>query len=866
MSGFYITLKSFIYEEFKDKFGDDTTSYVVKTKANYIQHFLKKTDLLSDDLLFDINLKETGHRLNERGTILSKYYDANNVPSDEVLLKDLNYFLDLLKYVINNYKDETEISVDEWVEVLNNRDVIDLIMYKILLSVYESDNHAATTVQIREKSNTYGFPYKALYNSEIVSNARRVVNYLNKKQYFDFEGKRKFWLRFFYGKYISSGFEYTMREELVKAFDIITNKTEKEVLGGTVMGYEERTILGDEKIGLTFYDYLLSQGYLFDKETIENYLLSLKVKPFAILTGNSGTGKTKLSQLFANYISSDIPISEFNRLSKNTENFVKVKVTTRESSWSIWQKINGKNREQNPGWTISNEFFYDYLPIDQFSGECEIEVDGIEGHAFISPVIQLYYDKNSSKLKKEFEKLCNLEKEIIKKDKENKTTHEVQLVDLELNVNSLKSMVNDDFKGFKGDFVFKKTVTSTSIKPGEFIIPYTVFEYLPFNKNQFDCKIISCGKFSNANIHIKFKLRKFSQNIKEYLERKGLKSEVEVKIKNIDTDLNKFNPDWSSAKKYSSEQILQLNDKDIKLIDFNSQNYKIIPVGANWTENRHIVGYYNVITNNYQSTPAYDLIKQAQRSDEPHFLILDEMNLSHVERYFADFLSAIESGENIPLYGENELEIPSNLFIIGTVNVDETTYMFSPKVLDRANVLEFETYSSMDYMLGKFSKNAPSGNIEYLENPLLGNEIREYGIDELHDLFSEVYVENNLLWDVLSDEITTFQSILKTSGFDFGFRVINEILRFMAVAWEYEGKPTDFTNWDRYFDACIKQKILPKLHGSEKIIGETLDELYKICLGASIESEDMAKYKESYKKLKEMRKVLRKQRYVSFIN
>ncbi len=84
----------------------------------------------------------------------------------------------------------------------------------------------------------------------------------------------------------------------------------------------------------------------------------------------------------------------------------------------------------------------------------------------------------------------------------------------------------------------------------------------------------------------------------------------------------------------------------------------------------------------------------------PHFLILDEMNLSHVERYFADLLSAIESGEEIPLYEGSErkadgkvvprrLRLPDNLFIIGTVNVDETTYMFSPKVLDRANVIEF---------------------------------------------------------------------------------------------------------------------------------------------------------------------------------
>lgn len=80
------------------------------------------------------------------------------------------------------------------------------------------------------------------------------------------------------------------------------------------------------------------------------------------------------------------------------------------------------------------------------------------------------------------------------------------------------------------------------------------------------------------------------------------------------------------------------------------------------------------------------------------------MNLSHVERYFSDFLSAMESDEEIPLYkkpfhkenGEEcedvipeKLRLPKNLFVTGTVNIDETTYMFSPKVLDRSNVVEF---------------------------------------------------------------------------------------------------------------------------------------------------------------------------------
>ena len=160
---------------------------------------------------------------------------------------------------------------------------------------------------------------------------------------------------------------------------------------------------------------------------------------------------------------------------------------------------------------------------------------------------------------------------------------------------------------------------------------------------------------------------------------------------------------------------LEINDPDqeidleIILPSNEGFQYKIIPVGANWTENRHIIGFYNVITNEYITSEALELILEASKpenKDKPFFLILDEMNLSHVERYFADFLSAMESDEYISLHNSkdeigypNDIKIPKNLFVIGTVNVDETTYMFSPKVLDRANVIEFSTISAKNYML-----------------------------------------------------------------------------------------------------------------------------------------------------------------------
>ena len=329
-------------------------------------------------------------------------------------------------------------------------------------------------------------------------------------------------------------------------------------------------------------------------------------------------------------------------------------------------------------------------------------------------------------------------------------------------------------------------------------------------------------------------------------------------------------------------------------------NHAIVPVGANWTENRNIVGYFNVLTKTYQHTQSLDLLLYAEKDKQhPYFLILDEMNLSHVERYFSDFLSSIESHNPIPLHKDDdkleddfvpeELEIPNNVFIIGTVNVDETTYMFSPKVLDRSNVLEFKTFESIsiiDYINNKnIDIDAFSGDLNYLENPLSDVTLKENILSEVNGEFSNVTfnsydevgneIEINLL-NYIADELSVFHEYLSGSGFEFGFRTVNEVLAFMVVAWKYEGEKEVWDNWRRYFDAQILQKILPKLHGSKMILGETLDNLISYCLG--IDSVDEIKdfsadltefnllYPDSAKKLIQMKDILEKQSYVSFIN
>ncbi len=598
----------------------------------------------------------------------------------------------------------------------------------------------------------------------------------------------------------------------------------------------------------SFYRYLISNGYYFDKKLIEDYLLSLKVKPFTILTGNSGTGKTKLSQLFAKYISSEI-INKDSESKEVEEKYVNVKGKLNYSSW------------KQQGWTLEKGHFENYFPLKDCEKLLPVLINDIptEGQMMIG--IQLFYD--SVDLKNHMKSL--FDKNDLK-GRYNKNTPEINI---KINCNGLKELL-DDYKEIDNFVMLEQNSNKSAYENGNWMLNMKIFEYLPFKKGFVQCKIIIDGIKSSAKLRItpRFRFTKTEDIINVLTENKGQK--VELKLKMDNKDIKNFKPQWDCDKP-------EENMKKIETNEGADDKYIIVPVGANWTDNTNIIGYYNVITNEYQSTPAYDFIQKAENdSGNPYFLILDEMNLSHVERYFADFLSAIESKEEIPLYGEDRtIKLPENIFIIGTVNVDETTYMFSPKVLDRANTIEFNTLDAIDYMNNNINTDDFNGNIEYLQSPLIDSDISNLNIEELKDILFNISYEGNSLWDILANELTIFQKTLKSSGFDFGFRVINEILRFMIVSWKYENSPTEWDNWQRYFDAQIKQKILPKLHGSEKAIGEVLIKLFNNCLNNRENNEnpknfkienEILRYPSSAIKLQNMAKVLSQQRYVSFIN
>jgi MoxR-like ATPase len=325
-----------------------------------------------------------------------------------------------------------------------------------------------------------------------------------------------------------------------------------------------------------------------------------------------------------------------------------------------------------------------------------------------------------------------------------------------------------------------------------------------------------------------------------------------------------------------------------------------VAVGAGWTDNRNVVGFVNFLRNSaddsrlplYQSTPILNLLIHADKNKEqPHFLILDEMNLSHVERYFADFLSAMESskgvihlhtegteGQLLPLESNGEgvvprkLEFPPNVFVIGTVNVDETTYMFSPKVLDRANVIEFRAGPTQidSYFT---TKGAPVSEIE------VGNVNEQLGFLELaKDVRAGEVVSENV--DKVADAVKRVFSIMADARMEFGFRTIREILAYHAADFALSKK--EDWNWQDVFDLQLLQKIMPKLHGSKRKIEGLLLRLAEFCEtgnvpGAESETPENLRlnpvkpveklvYPRSYKKLVEMIDAVRRDQFVSFIH
>lgn len=257
------------------------------------------------------------------------------------------------------------------------------------------------------------------------------------------------------------------------------------------------------------------------------------------------------------------------------------------------------------------------------------------------------------------------------------------------------------------------------------------------------------------------------------------------------------------------------------------QQLCVVPVGADWTNREPLLGYPNALKPGEYMQPESGVLQIMMRAlrnpNKPYFLVLDEMNLSYVERYFADFLSALESHQEIPLWEKPDecdsevpakIAMPKNLFIVGTINVDETTYMFSPKVLDRANVIEFKI---ADNEMEIFLKQDMNIDVQ--------------AADGLCANMGQDFVEKSTRKEADSSELAQktlieFFKVLKKVNAEFGYRSATEIYRFIANAKFCAEGLTE----NEILDAAIVQKLLPKLHGSRKKLEPALKALWGLSM------------------------------------
>ncbi len=305
----------------------------------------------------------------------------------------------------------------------------------------------------------------------------------------------------------------------------------------------------------------------------------------------------------------------------------------------------------------------------------------------------------------------------------------------------------------------------------------------------------------------------------------------------------------------------------------------LIPVGADWTNSEKLLGYPNALDKTSYVMPDTGVLKLLMDSEKnpklPFFLILDEMNLSHVERYFADFLSAMESGDEIKLYDGDQryadeaktiavpkrIRVPKNLFVIGTMNVDETTYMFSPKVLDRAQVIEFRVKPDE---MAKFAGHWEDGDGKIVAPETPGatwktGTATKIDLDKLADpngigkgaKYAESFLElalkrgekkpsgaavpaapagqpvnpdaGKVPLQEVAKAVNVFFKPLAELGAEFGYRSAAEIMSFCGFYIDAGAKIDDA------IDAAIVQKLLPKVHGSRRKLERVLTELWKLC-------------------------------------
>lgn len=315
------------------------------------------------------------------------------------------------------------------------------------------------------------------------------------------------------------------------------------------------------------------------------------------------------------------------------------------------------------------------------------------------------------------------------------------------------------------------------------------------------------------------------------------------------------------------------------------KNYQLVQVKPNWHDSSELIGYVSRVTG-HEKFIAGDFLKFIakawENTDIPYFLCLDEMNLAPVEQYFAECLSVIEtrrlnddgtvttdpilekSGDDWYRILTGELTsdddvrnrflndgicIPQNLIVVGTVNMDETTFSFSRKVLDRAMTIEMNEVDLHGGLTDRYERIGKLGQAE-----LIGTAVE--GVD--------VYASNKDVCDKVLSYLETVNAVLEGTPFKVAYRTRNEFLLYVVNNLPYskdedgKGLPQGYVI-ARALDEITCMKVLSRIEGDEtKVDNGFLDCLSKtIEEGLNAASDDEHPVQSiSLAKLKEMKRRL----------
>ncbi len=316
------------------------------------------------------------------------------------------------------------------------------------------------------------------------------------------------------------------------------------------------------------------------------------------------------------------------------------------------------------------------------------------------------------------------------------------------------------------------------------------------------------------------------------------------------------------------------------------QNFEIIQVKPNWHDSTELMGYVSRVSGN----PIYvigDFLRFITRAwenlDTPYFLCLDEMNLAPVEQYFAEFLSVIESRKSsedgtivtdpilkkstedwyrvltAELTGDNEalrnrfleegITIPQNLIVVGTVNMDETAFSFSRKVLDRAMTIEMneaDLYAGLDSKYERISKL--NGDM------LIGTAVE--GVD--------VYADNEEVCNKALTYLQAVNDVLNGTPFKIAYRTRNEFLLYVVnnLSYNMDENGNEFSENEviaTALDEITSMKILSRIEGDDTKVKHSLLERLITTIETqllALTGEDKKIESVSIAKLKEMQERL----------